>query len=341
MSCAGTESIHVSSNVSRTKTGLLRRFHKGFFSDKWRQEFFVLYVDSTLAWFDDQGSYEPKGGILLKDVCQFMAVGVTTQYIPGGIPKLPPGAEVTNLMAVPKTRSKSAEFVWVLCTDQNELNSWLQAIMTVLPPPPQPPPQQQGGPPPQYGGGGGQPVYPPPAQQGYPPPPHPAYGQRPPHPGYQGHPQGGYRGNQPQTVVINQGGRSRRGSGGSGRDFATGMLIGGAMGYGMARPWGWGWGYGGYGGFGSGISINNHYDIDHTHIENNTFQENNYDFGGGDYGGGGYDGGDYGGGGDYYDGGGDFGGGDFGGGDFGGGDFGGGDFGGGDFGGGDFGDCGD
>ena len=49
-----------------------------------------------------------------------MAVGVTTQYIPNG-PKLPPGGEVVNLIAVPKTRSKKAEFVWILCSDQNEL----------------------------------------------------------------------------------------------------------------------------------------------------------------------------------------------------------------------------
>ena len=69
---------------------------------------------------------------------------------------------------------------------------------------------------------GGQPVYPPPQQQAYPPPQH-AYGRPPPqpHPGYhgQGH-HGGYRGNQPQTVVINQGGGGQRGS--DGRDFATG-----------------------------------------------------------------------------------------------------------------------
>ena len=61
----------------------------------------VQYVTySTLAWSHDQGSYETRGAILPKDVCQFMAVGVTTQYILNGHPKRHIGSEKVNLIAV-------------------------------------------------------------------------------------------------------------------------------------------------------------------------------------------------------------------------------------------------
>ena len=71
-------------------------------------------------WYETACSTHVDVLVELQDVCQYMAVGVTTQYIPNG-PKLPPGGEVVNLIAVPKTRSKKAEFVWILCSDQNEL----------------------------------------------------------------------------------------------------------------------------------------------------------------------------------------------------------------------------
>ena len=50
-----------------------------------------------------------------------MAVGVTTQYIPNGHPKLPIGSEEVNLIAVPLKPGRQDDFIWILFADQIEL----------------------------------------------------------------------------------------------------------------------------------------------------------------------------------------------------------------------------
>ncbi|XP_046564118.1 pleckstrin homology domain-containing family B member 1-like [Haliotis rubra] len=309
MSCGGTESVDVSTNSPITKTGYLRRYNKGFLSNGWKQNLFKLHADSTLAWYESQSSYEAKGGIRVKDTCQYLAVGPVCQQVPNR-PDPPPGGQVSNMMAIPRKNSKQADMVWMIFSDQNELNSWMTEMVKTLPPPPQPPqgtpsaPHPGGPPPPGFNPGvtGAPPHYPPSQSSQAPPPYYQGPQQRQgnvPYPQQRGghYPQqrGGYNGGNTTVVVQDRGRR------GSGDGLATGMLMGAALGYGMSRPWGFGYGwghggYGGYGGWGSGgyhegdnITVNNHYDVDNTNIENTNITENNvennYDQGGHDQGG--------------------------------------------------------
>ena len=57
-----------------------QRFKCNFLSERlfgkaWREEFVVLYEDSSLIWFRDRDRNEPEGGILLKDAPEMLAAG--------------------------------------------------------------------------------------------------------------------------------------------------------------------------------------------------------------------------------------------------------------------------
>ena len=45
------------------------------FGKAWREEFVVLYEDSSLIWFRDRDRNEPEGGIFLKDAPEMLAAG--------------------------------------------------------------------------------------------------------------------------------------------------------------------------------------------------------------------------------------------------------------------------
>ena len=45
------------------------------FGKAWREEFVVLYEDSSLIWFRDRDRLDPEGGIFLKDAPEMLAAG--------------------------------------------------------------------------------------------------------------------------------------------------------------------------------------------------------------------------------------------------------------------------
>ncbi|XP_041350999.1 sorting nexin-18-like [Gigantopelta aegis] len=226
MSCGGDKSVRLS---------------KGSFSKSWNPELFVLFQDSTLAWYKNEKAIEPKGSVFLKDVCQFLAVGLICQQVPNR-PELPSGGRLSNMMGIPLKPNKKTKMVWAVCSSEEDLKSWVEAIIGVLPPPPQPPQQGHpgapppGGPPPVAPPPGfhpgvtqGQPGYPPP-QQGYGgqapsyPPPQQGYGaNRPQQGGYPRQQQAGGQGGGGTTVIVqDRGGRG----GGGGSDGMGGFATG-------------------------------------------------------------------------------------------------------------------
>ena len=50
------------------------------FGKAWREEFVVLYEDSSLIWFRDRDRNEPEGGIFLKDAPEMLAAGQVRRY---------------------------------------------------------------------------------------------------------------------------------------------------------------------------------------------------------------------------------------------------------------------
>ena len=51
------------------------------FGKAWREEFVVLYEDSSLIWFRDRDRNEPEGGIFLKDAPEMLAAGQVSTYL--------------------------------------------------------------------------------------------------------------------------------------------------------------------------------------------------------------------------------------------------------------------
>ena len=45
------------------------------FGKAWREEFVVLYEDSSVIWFRDRDKMDPEGGILLRDAPEMLAAG--------------------------------------------------------------------------------------------------------------------------------------------------------------------------------------------------------------------------------------------------------------------------
>ena len=45
------------------------------FGKAWREEFVVLYEDSSVIWFRDRDRLDPEGGIFLKDAPEMLAAG--------------------------------------------------------------------------------------------------------------------------------------------------------------------------------------------------------------------------------------------------------------------------
>ena len=54
---------------------LLFLLSERLFGKAWREEFVVLYEDSSLIWFRDRDRNEPEGGIFLKDAPEMLAAG--------------------------------------------------------------------------------------------------------------------------------------------------------------------------------------------------------------------------------------------------------------------------
>ncbi|KAI5740751.1 hypothetical protein M8J76_006745 [Diaphorina citri] len=111
--------------------------HKGrMFGKSWREEWVVLYDDSTLAWYKEKGRGSPEGCIVVKDAPELLAVSQWTMRIPGR-PDLPSGSQLVQLMAF-GTRQRD-KVHWLLAQSEQEVNDWMTAITNTLPPPPLPP----------------------------------------------------------------------------------------------------------------------------------------------------------------------------------------------------------
>ncbi|KAJ9589951.1 hypothetical protein L9F63_016935, partial [Diploptera punctata] len=90
------------------------------FGKAWREEWVVLYEDSTLAWFKEKGRLEPEGSLVVKEAPEMMAVSQWTLRIPGR-PDLPSGCHVVQLMAFGTKRRDKVH--WLLAQSEEEVNN--------------------------------------------------------------------------------------------------------------------------------------------------------------------------------------------------------------------------
>ncbi|CAJ0929650.1 unnamed protein product, partial [Mesorhabditis belari] len=165
----------------------------------------------------NKDSHSPIGTILLRNVVQYICVGLMTDKMPGKKPDLPKDASRHLLTA-------------------SDIESWFVEIGKTLPPPPQQPPPPSEAPHQQLGNN---PDFPRQQQinNGKSGPP-PAY------PSVNGNYQPGNGGYFPQpvrsTVIVQQPGFGGGYGGGDDR-MLTGLLLGSMVGYGMGSFWGGQW----------------------------------------------------------------------------------------------------
>ena len=88
------------------------------FGKAWREEWVVLYEDSTIAWFKEKGRGEPEGSLLVKDAPELLAVSHWTLRIPGR-PDLPGHCHVTQVMAFGTHRREKVH--WFLAQSEEEV----------------------------------------------------------------------------------------------------------------------------------------------------------------------------------------------------------------------------
>uniref|UniRef100_A0A8D8WNS1 PH domain-containing protein n=1 Tax=Cacopsylla melanoneura TaxID=428564 RepID=A0A8D8WNS1_9HEMI len=130
------EEINTEGMAKPVKGGYLLRHKRRMFGKSWREEWVVLYDDSTLAWYKEKGRGVPEGCIVVKDAPELLAVSQWTMRIPGR-PDLPSGSQLVQLMAFgTRTRDKVH---WLLAQSEQEVHDWMTAITNTLPPPPLPP----------------------------------------------------------------------------------------------------------------------------------------------------------------------------------------------------------
>jgi hypothetical protein len=90
-------------------------------SKKWKTGYVTLYEDSTIQVFDKQGDKKPETTIRIKDICQYLSVGMYTRCVPGR-PSLPAQGDENMLICIPKDiQKKEKEILWILCHDLNQL----------------------------------------------------------------------------------------------------------------------------------------------------------------------------------------------------------------------------
>jgi len=116
------------------KCGYLLRYKRRLFSRYWREEFMVLYEDSTVAWFKNKSRSEPEGCLLLRDAPQLMAIGEYTMRVPHRPASLPSGCTLKQLMAFGTANRQKVH--WFVAKSEDEINEWMTAISNTLPLPP-------------------------------------------------------------------------------------------------------------------------------------------------------------------------------------------------------------
>ncbi|XP_044729428.1 uncharacterized protein LOC123292779 [Chrysoperla carnea] len=118
----------------QVKGGYLLRYTKNWLWKSWREEWVVLYEDSTLAWFKDKGTKDPRGYLQVNEAPELLANSEWTLRVPCR-PQLPPDCKISQLIAV-GTRRRRGKVHWLLAQSQDEVNDWMTAIRNTLPPPP-------------------------------------------------------------------------------------------------------------------------------------------------------------------------------------------------------------
>ncbi|CAF1225141.1 unnamed protein product [Rotaria sordida] len=119
--------------MSEIKRGMLKYYHRGLLSKKWKEYKFVLYDSSLLTWYSDIKHKKPDGMILLKDVERYICVGPYTRCLPD-FPHLDNVYDEVALIAFPMSvKDRDRDIVWLLCEDLDDLNSWMKTIIQTLP----------------------------------------------------------------------------------------------------------------------------------------------------------------------------------------------------------------
>ncbi|EFA11928.2 UDP-glucuronosyltransferase 2C1-like Protein [Tribolium castaneum] len=121
----------------QVKGGYLLRYKRGLFCNSWCEEWFVLYEDSTLAWFKDKGLNRPKGHLRISECPDLLAVGEWTRQVPKR-PRFPRNYHVGQVLAVGTRIPQDVH--WLMAQSAAEANDWMTAISNTLPPPPNLPP---------------------------------------------------------------------------------------------------------------------------------------------------------------------------------------------------------
>ncbi|XP_052123947.1 uncharacterized protein LOC113206513 isoform X1 [Frankliniella occidentalis] len=124
------------------KGGYLLRHKKRLLGPStWREQWVVLYDDSTLSWYKEKGRPCPEGSVRVRESPDLLAVSQYTQRIPDR-PDLPKGNKVAQLIAVGSRRPSRHKVHWLLAKSTEECHEWMTAISRTLPQlPPLPPPK--------------------------------------------------------------------------------------------------------------------------------------------------------------------------------------------------------
>ncbi|CAF2452744.1 unnamed protein product [Rotaria sp. Silwood2] len=119
--------------MSEIKRGMLKYYHRGLLSKKWKDYKFILYDSSLLTWYSDSKHKKPDGMVLLKDVERYICIGPYTRFLPD-FPHLDNIYDEVALIAFPMSvKDRDRDIVWLLCEDQDDLNSWMKDIVQTLP----------------------------------------------------------------------------------------------------------------------------------------------------------------------------------------------------------------
>ena len=88
-----------------------------FFRANWREEYAVLYEDSSLLWYKSRERPQPEGALLLRRAPELMAVGVFTRAVPRP-PEFPGGTDIRRVLALGSSASHRVQ--WFICHSEDD-----------------------------------------------------------------------------------------------------------------------------------------------------------------------------------------------------------------------------
>ena len=95
------------------------------FGKAWKEEFVVLYEDSSVIWFRDRDRLDPEGGLFLRDAPEMLAAGQWVSRVPNK-PEMPNGCDYKLSIAMGSRHREKVH--WFLCKSESELIDWMSAI---------------------------------------------------------------------------------------------------------------------------------------------------------------------------------------------------------------------